>query len=151
MNNVSSDHFRIKPVEQTIEPLLESFARALRNMPVLEEAVLYSHTLWHPEENDVYAGKRPYSPGPTWYRWSVRYVVSEAKNRLEWRVGDWRPSEVLLQQFHDLGGGELGKRLEAEWMDIEWSRISYHYSDIMPPTESYLILNPLGRRDCSWP
>lgn len=152
MDTLSSDCFRTNPVEQTIEPFLEAFARALRNMPVLQEAVLYSLTTWEPtEEDDDYYHENDFiNPGQSWYRWSVRYVVSEGKDRLEWRVGEWRPSEALLQLFQDLGSGYTGKELEVEWMDVEWSQSRYH-SDKMPPRESYLVLNPLGRKDSAWP
>lgn len=45
-----------------------------------------------------------------------REVYGErGKGRLEWQVGEWRPSEAVLGWFHD-----LGEELEEEWKDFQF-------------------------------
>ncbi|KAK3367512.1 hypothetical protein B0H63DRAFT_489341 [Podospora didyma] len=89
--------FRINPINDAVEPLLTSFARALRQMPVLEEAELFTILIWHSNQefledggdldDDSAEDEVEYSQ-----RWGVKYTTVP-QPRFVWKVGeeDWRP------------------------------------------------------------
>lgn len=93
------DMFRIEPIDQNIEPLLEAFATALKNMPELKEADLFTYLKWHPDRRRK--SDYPELEEKEKYRWGVKYMVGEVP-RLEWEVGHWRPSKKLHQLFLDV-------------------------------------------------
>ena len=51
-DTANPDMFRTEPNDSTIEPLLEAFARALCEMPVLEDAELFTYVVFERDEND---------------------------------------------------------------------------------------------------
>lgn len=117
------DEFRTEPIPENIEPLLESFARALRCMPILEEARLFTYLGWDPNEFRAieYEGNAPFAAGESLHRWGVRYLPARRGERskplLEWQVGDWRPSESVMRLFRGISSDD-GEELEVEWKEF---------------------------------
>ncbi|KAH7175195.1 hypothetical protein EDB81DRAFT_633444 [Dactylonectria macrodidyma] len=106
------DMFRTEPLAERIEPLLSAFAVALKSMPALEEAELFTNVSWNPsaERLDEYGDEAPYDAEYGGRRWGLRYVLGKdgVEGMVEWQVGAWRPCEGVMELFEDLGGdGEL--------------------------------------------
>lgn len=125
--NIEPNEFRVEPIPYVMEPLLESFARALARMPVLREAELFAYIGWWPREDieeDYGEKNQPFVPSESLHRWGLRYLPAcreegRLKTRLEWQVGGWRPSESVMRLFRNVsgdGGGEDG--LEVEWKEF---------------------------------
>ncbi|KAI9778755.1 MAG: hypothetical protein M1816_003908 [Peltula sp. TS41687] len=115
--NVAPDVFRTVPIDETIEPLLEAFAKALDSSRSLEEAELFTYLSWCPsEEREREYPDPPLDEGK--HRWGVRYLASGTSRRLEWQVGDWRPSNALLQLFHGVGRDQYWRDLEEQWVEL---------------------------------
>lgn len=123
-----TDMFRIKPLQGKIEPLLSAFAAALKGMPALEEAELFTYLAWQPsrerqlgyEDSD----EEPYNrEDPAIYRWGVRYAPGKdgAAGQVTWQIGAWRPWDDVTQLFAALGG-EDGK-VETVWKPFEYMTI----------------------------
>ncbi|KAJ1325457.1 hypothetical protein MN608_08650 [Microdochium nivale] len=121
--------FRVVPRRETVEPLLKAFAKAIArdNMPCLVDAELFAWLCWRPRvEEDLEDDESLLAEWET-YRWGVKYISStgqqqgeeekiEGENRREgivqWQVGDWRPSQDVLDVFEQLG-------IRQEWLDFE--------------------------------
>ncbi|KAH6843097.1 hypothetical protein B0I37DRAFT_383686 [Chaetomium sp. MPI-CAGE-AT-0009] len=128
------DVFRTEPLAERIEPLLSGFAAAVKNMGALEDAELFAYLAWHPSESraDEYGDEAPYDCGNGVHRWGVRYLAGgnggnggearQAQAVVQWQVGDWRPSQGVLELFEDLG--------RQEWLDFEFG----HERHIKPYT-----------------
>jgi hypothetical protein len=116
------DLFRIEPLAERIEPLLEAFGEALRGMVGMEEAELFAWLTWSPsdERERDYRGHSPCDESYDSWRWGVRYVSAKdgKKGRVEWQVGDWRPREEIVTLFESLGGDD---GIEAVWKPFEKS------------------------------
>ncbi|KAK0736848.1 hypothetical protein B0T21DRAFT_363866 [Apiosordaria backusii] len=126
--NVAPNVFRIVPVAEAVEGLLEAFARALGRMPVLEEAELSFKLYLYYEESDHPGDLREltrYNQADVTeirygtvqcnekWTWGVKYsALPGDSRRLEWRVGDWRPSERVLNLFRDAVGD-----VEEKWFN----------------------------------
>ncbi|KAK3299458.1 uncharacterized protein B0H64DRAFT_388502 [Chaetomium fimeti] len=115
------DVFRTEPVNERIGPLLSGFATAVKNMGALEDAELFASLAWHPSEtraNEYGDDMVPNNRGNGVYRWGVGYVASNSGGNgrerhalVQWQVGDWRPSQGVLDLFESLG--------QQEWLDFE--------------------------------
>lgn len=121
----SPNMFRIMPCDEVIGPFLEAFAKALANMPALESVFLFTLLAFNPGTHDIRRHYPERHDDGTAYPWGLRYHFPKdgGSPRLEWRVGDWRPSEKLLQRFHDLANSRGGNPLEETWMDwrcLDW-------------------------------
>ncbi|KAM0818255.1 hypothetical protein AB5N19_04064 [Seiridium cardinale] len=126
-----TDMFRIKPLQGKIEPLLSAFAAALKGMPALEEAELFTYLAWQPskERQPEYedSDKELYNrEDRAIYRWGMRYAPGKdgAAGQVTWQVGAWRPRDNVTQLFVALGR-EDGK---VETMTFEME----HSYDITP-------------------
>ncbi|KAK2875646.1 hypothetical protein FQN49_001544 [Arthroderma sp. PD_2] len=118
--NFEPNMFRVVPIDEAIEPFLDAFVKALEKMPLLEEVELFTRLQFLPgkgvEKNYDEDGE---GKG---YMWGLRYLLPKDSGRplLEWHVGDWRPSQSLLQRFHDIATQRSGNPLEERW--IGWKR-----------------------------
>ncbi|KAI2472234.1 hypothetical protein F4781DRAFT_428488 [Annulohypoxylon bovei var. microspora] len=100
------------------------FADALKGMPALEEAELFTYLAWQPSEERRRAYKDsdevPYNQDRAIYRWGVNYAPEnyDGNGLLTWQVGSWRPQEDIIQSFKALGreGGEV----EIIWKPFEF-------------------------------
>lgn len=115
------DLFRVEPLAERVEPLLEAFGEALRGMPSLEEAELFAWLTWQPsdEREREYGGDGgPRDESFSSWRWGIRYVPANdgTKGRVQWHVGDWRPREGIINLFGSLGGDD---GVEVEWKPFE--------------------------------
>lgn len=100
-----------------MELLLGGSAEALINMPLLEDADLFTYLSWDP--NDRRKEEYPEYEKTIRFRWGVRYILGDT-HRLEWQVGKWRPSTELHQLFHDfVRSRQDGKPLEERWIACE--------------------------------
>lgn len=120
-DDLTPDMFRTEPLAEQIEPLLSAFAVALKSMPALEEAELFTYVSWNPsaERLDEYGDEAPYDVEYGGRRWGLRYVPGKdgVEGILEWQVGAWRPHEGVMKLFEDLGGdGEL----KMVWKEFEF-------------------------------
>ncbi|KAK4128909.1 hypothetical protein N657DRAFT_608773 [Parathielavia appendiculata] len=115
--------FRTEPLAERIEPLLSAFASAVKNMGALEEAELFAYLAWYPSESraDEYGDEAPYDSEKGVHRWGVRYLAGDGNGdegpvqaAVQWQVGDWRPSQSVLDLFENLG--------RQEWLDFEFER-----------------------------
>lgn len=117
------DLFRVEPLTERVEPLLEAFGQALKVMHSLEEAELFAWVNWQPsEERDrEYGGDGLHDESFRSWRWGVRYVPAKdgTKGRVEWEVGHWRPREGIISLFESLGGSD---GVEVEWKPFEKHR-----------------------------
>ena len=138
----SPDMFRIRPVDAAVNELLEAFARALERMPLIKKAEVYTLLYWCPRDfdmglffeddhapfdrsNEECCGSRVRKSAEKCHWWGVKYedgdVRKGTKRRLEWKVGDWRPSEKVLDMVRRaVGGGIGGKGVELveEWCKV---------------------------------
>jgi hypothetical protein len=114
------DLFRIEPLAEKVEPLLEAFGGALRGMASLEEAELFAWLTWEPSDERAveYGGDSSRDEYFRSWRWGVRYVSAKdgKKGYLEWQVGDWRPREEIVTLFEFLGGDS---GVEVIWKPFE--------------------------------
>ncbi|EKG15790.1 hypothetical protein MPH_06993 [Macrophomina phaseolina MS6] len=113
--------FRVEPVRERVEEVLGAFARAVRRMPVVERADVGVYLAWAPgwEMEEEYEDEAPFGEDEeSLHRWGVEYVRSEGgKAVVEWQVGEWRPSDELLELFESANdGGEV----EMIWKDFEF-------------------------------
>ncbi|KAI1109296.1 hypothetical protein F5Y14DRAFT_456199 [Nemania sp. NC0429] len=122
------------PCEETLQPLVESWARALESMPVLEQATLAFEV--KPELNmvDDFSQTRVED-------WSLRYQAPGAKldplNR-PWghgldtgdarfarlffkNCGNWRPSDATVEKLRKLVESKFGTRLIEYTVDIQYN------------------------------
>ena len=109
------NEFRIAPIDEHIEPLLEAFAKALGRMPVLKEAELCTLLSWDPSEEleEAYPDLGFTDDG---FRWGVKCQADVP--RIEWQVGDWRPSEGVRDLLRK-SLGRNGKEAVEEWFPLE--------------------------------
>lgn len=114
--------FRVVPVRERVEGVLGAFARAVARMPVLERAEVCVWLAWAPGEEMAEEYDEDEAPfvedEESLHRWGVEYKrVEGGDGVVEWQVGDWRPSEELLELFGSVnGGGEV----EMVWKDFEY-------------------------------
>ncbi|KAJ3547610.1 hypothetical protein NM208_g1426 [Fusarium decemcellulare] len=117
------DMFRTEPLEDKIVPLLSSFVTALKGMPALEEAEVFTYLTWKPskEREAAYGEDAPYKSEGVMYRWGVRYVPRTSGNKglLEWQVGAWKPSQDIIDLFEHL---ERGGQLEMVWKPFDLNK-----------------------------
>ncbi|KAL2115144.1 hypothetical protein VTJ04DRAFT_10807 [Mycothermus thermophilus] len=110
------DVFRTEPLAERIEPLLSAFATAVKNMGALEQAELFTYLAWLPSRGRAaeYGDEAPYDTNNSVHRWGVRYYVPEGAKEavVEWQVGDWRPSQTVIDLFDNLG--------QQEWLGFEF-------------------------------
>lgn len=118
--------------EDAVEEVLDAFARALGNMPVIEEAevsflLFLSCEKDHPGDFHEFLAYVPPSTRGTVkrrkYYWSTHLWngVSSTwlglhwgRSRLEWRVGSRRPSDKVSKLFCQNVGD-----LEEQWLEME--------------------------------
>ncbi|KKY39224.1 hypothetical protein UCDDA912_g00782 [Diaporthe ampelina] len=102
------DLFRVEPVAERVEPLLEAFGEALRGMTSLEEAQLFAWLTWEPSDERArgYGYDGPHDNNLRSWEWGVRYVSAKdgTKGQVEWQVGEWRPQQNIVHLFESLGG-----------------------------------------------
>ncbi|KAI1864436.1 uncharacterized protein JN550_008993 [Neoarthrinium moseri] len=100
--------FPTEPLQYKIEPLLLAFTAALKSMPALEGAELFTYLAWQPsqERQLEYEGsdEKPYN--------------REDRAIHRWGVGAWRPGDNVTQLFDALDG-EDGK-VEIMWKPFEY-------------------------------
>ncbi|KAL9948802.1 hypothetical protein D7B24_006512 [Verticillium nonalfalfae] len=112
------DVFRTQPSPETIEPLLLAFGSAVKNMGALEDAELFAYLAWCPSDSraEEYGDEAPYDSENGVHRWGVRHLAAKAGDEdtvegvVQWQIGDWRPSQSVLDLF-----GGLGRQ---EWLDF---------------------------------
>ncbi|KAK4200450.1 hypothetical protein QBC40DRAFT_348617 [Triangularia verruculosa] len=125
--NVAPNVFRIVPIDDAVEGVLEAFAKALGRMPVVEDAELFFMLRWDPGEEEggrvdrgeverympaCLRGSSRRPPREQWL-WGVGYsTLPGGSRRLDWRVGSWRPSERILNLFREATGDA-----EEQWLD----------------------------------
>lgn len=101
------DMFRTEPSTDRLEPLLGAFAEKLKATPSLAEAELFAYLSWFPskERQSDYGDGVPYEEGV--HKWGLKYTAAKGDSRasVEWRVGDWRPSNSIIELFEALGEG----------------------------------------------
>ncbi|KAK2733969.1 hypothetical protein FQN57_001906 [Myotisia sp. PD_48] len=118
--NFNPNQFRIVPTNEIIEPFLEAFVKAMKNMPQLESAELFSVLDYYPGE-DL---QRKYGEEELDLKriWGVKCSLPKDDSCpiLEWRVGNWRPSRNLQQSFYDIWRHRGGKPLEEKWVEEKW-------------------------------
>lgn len=117
------DLFRIEPMAERIEPLLETFGEALRCMAGLEEAELFAWLTWEPsdEREREHGGDSSRTESFLSWRWGVRYISGKdgRKGLVEWQVGDWRPREEIVTSFESLG--------DDEGLEVIWKPFDKHH------------------------
>lgn len=120
--NLLPDLFRTEPCRDRIEPLLAAFAKALtgKRMPDLEIAELFSYLWWNPSESRANEYGMDTSSGidTRTYQWGVKYVAGQGEkdssavsSKVQWQVGDWRPSREVMSLFEGLG--------QQEWLEFD--------------------------------
>ncbi|KAI1450733.1 hypothetical protein F5Y02DRAFT_1954 [Annulohypoxylon stygium] len=120
-----TDMFRTEPLSSKIELLLLAFANALKGMPALEEAELFTYLAWQPSKERTRAyedsDEAPYNREHAIYRWGVSYVPGKEGGHglLTWQVGSWRPGEDVIRSFEALGGE--GSEIEIAWEPFEFT------------------------------
>lgn len=119
----TSNKFRINPDNETITPLLESFARAAATMYRLKRAVLWSPLEWRaydmPGFRDTYTAEEISKWKWGKPAWGVAYAKpgevafcdkpgedSSSTRQLWWAVGRWRPSDGCQRLFQKIGGSK---------------------------------------------
>ncbi|PSN67502.1 hypothetical protein BS50DRAFT_588458 [Corynespora cassiicola Philippines] len=133
--------FRIIPIEETISPVLESFARATSSMLKLKRALIWVPLMFYPEDTESEDSEDDDAHNSTDDRtavslypegrltWSIQYVAPQERafdggenksscRKLLWEVGKWRPSEELHKLFQDIGEIHAGGQLIEEWIDL---------------------------------
>ncbi|GME35774.1 hypothetical protein M1816_003908 [Neofusicoccum parvum] len=116
--NLRPDVFRTEPVAAAVEPLLAAFARALANMPALEQAELFSFLGWSPNDERAEAyDDGPFEMDNAVHRWGVNATVGGGERRLEWQVGAWRPSEEVIKLFQHA----FGNVVVVDWVPFKFS------------------------------
>ncbi|VUC22861.1 unnamed protein product [Clonostachys rosea] len=118
------DMFRTEPCRERVEPLLVAFAKSLTrdNMPSLEDAEIFTHLWWFPDDKEMEKYDLPFKKG---HRWGVKFISGRGDEKkdgdaaaaaplVQWQVGGWRPSDEVLSLFESLG--------RQEWLDLEWNR-----------------------------
>lgn len=114
------DLFRVEPVAERVEPLLEAFGAALRGMPSLEEAELFAWLTWEPSDERAreYGYDDSHVDNLRSWEWGVSYVPAKdgTKVRVEWQVGEWRPRQNIITLFESLGGDD---RVEVVWKPFD--------------------------------
>ncbi|KAB2570623.1 hypothetical protein DBV05_g10711 [Lasiodiplodia theobromae] len=124
MESVREYVFRIAPAAEHVERLLTAFARAVRRMPVLREAQVFSVLTneecrdREDEDTDEWDSDILDVCDDEWhiFVWGVRYVVDDGGERsVEWRVGDdgWRPGREVLDGF--------GEGVRHVWLPTKYS------------------------------
>jgi hypothetical protein len=129
------DMFRIRPIEERINPLLLAFASSLRRetTPCLEDAELFTWITWLPseerrKEHEGIVKLSPVSSASPYvaddcqvmFRWGVKYEApkGEDKGKVTWQVGEnWRPNSEIIRTFEDLLGED---RDNIEWQPFEY-------------------------------
>ncbi|KAK4244744.1 hypothetical protein C7999DRAFT_17010 [Corynascus novoguineensis] len=129
------DMFRIRPIEERINPLLLAFVSSLRRetMPCLEDAELFTWLTWLPseerrKENEGTVKLPPASSASPYvaddcqvmFRWGVKYEAPKGddKGKVTWQVGEnWRPKDEIIRAFEDLLGED---RDNMEWQSFEY-------------------------------
>ncbi|RMZ82543.1 hypothetical protein DV738_g1687, partial [Chaetothyriales sp. CBS 135597] len=130
-----TDVFRIEPFQEKLEPLLSAFAAALKGMPALEEAELFTYLGWRPsierkaEYEDI--DEEPFNRARrAIYRWGVSYKYAPGKDsaagkrQVTWQVGAWRPWESVAQLFDALGCDN--RSVETQWKPFKYMTIRRH-------------------------
>lgn len=118
-----SKMFRTEPLTRKIEPLLLAFSKALKGMPVLEKAELFTYLAWQVTKERMGPFKdADEPPNCAIYRWGVSYIpgtrTDGAKGQITWQVGAWRPQEHVLRSFEALGGEE--SQIDIVWKPLEF-------------------------------
>jgi hypothetical protein len=135
--------FRTEPCRERIEPLLAAFAKALTcdNMPSLEDSEIFTHLWWDPsEDKEVEKYELLMKKG---HRWGVKFIAGRGSKKqdgdaaagalslpvVQWQVGDWRPSEEVMNLFESLG--------RQDWLDLKWDKYrSMRGFDVLGNSES---------------
>lgn len=130
-----ADMFRIRPIEERINPLLLAFALSLQRdtMPRLEDAEVFTWLTWLPSEErrKEHEGTVEVPPASSVcpqvgddyqvvFRWGVKYEApkGDGKGKVTWQVGEnWRPGNEIIRAFEDLLGEDRGN---MEWRSFEY-------------------------------
>ncbi|KAH6838501.1 hypothetical protein B0I37DRAFT_387044 [Chaetomium sp. MPI-CAGE-AT-0009] len=129
------DMFRIRPIDERINPLLLAFASSLQRqiMPSLQDAELFTWLTWLPsdERRTEHEGSIDVPPASSvspsvgddyqvTFRWGVRYEApkGDEKGKVTWQVGDnWRPGNEIIRAFEDLLGEDKDN---MEWQSFDY-------------------------------
>lgn len=131
---------RIIPVEESLGPLLESFAKAAGRMPRLKRAMLWAPLEYHEQcPSDSWGRAKSnqrnwttYTPCPAKsLAWGIAYAApgqpawdggesNSPYRQLWWRVGPWRPSWELRRLFQDIGRERWLSQLVEHWTDSQY-------------------------------
>jgi hypothetical protein len=121
-----SVQFRIKPVEETIEPFLSAFATATKAMPSLKQAALWSPVTFRPSDmggayeslgvdsgTEHLCGKLAWglaytSPGVSRNFFSAKNTAKSHARQIWWSTGDWQPSAQLGRSIQEIGRSSYG-------------------------------------------
>ncbi|KAK3293376.1 uncharacterized protein B0H64DRAFT_211507 [Chaetomium fimeti] len=128
------DMFRIRPIQERVNPLLLAFASSLgrETMPSLQDAELFTWLTWLPSEErrKEYEGGVG-APGASWvpqvdgdcqvmFRWGVKYEApkGDEKGKVTWQVGEsWMPGTEIMRAFEHLLGED---RDNVEWQSFDF-------------------------------
>jgi hypothetical protein len=139
-----NNQFRIMPHTPSLVPLLEGFAKATAQMPLLKTAAIWSPSSWDlndewDEENEFYRYLDDF-PETNDTAWGIIYAAphqsTDDRNcrSLNWLFPQWRPSPELHECFRQIGREKHGDELAELWEDepIEDSDIRrYHFTCLM--------------------
>lgn len=128
--------FRVVPIEETLRPLLVSFANAAANMPMLRKAMLWTRLEFDPEEaysyyedreaeiQDKYGSQNERSE----LIWGIAYSKPGenfslqgmgnkgcAARQLWWLTQEWQPDNSLRSVFQRIGQQEHGNEVIEHW------------------------------------
>jgi len=133
--------FRVSPDNEVLVPFVTAFAKAAKNMPLLQQAMLWTSLSWNADGcDDDYTDfdtslffKSTTSP----LKWGIVYVAPDVflgipwrlrrngpgesyceSRQLWWNVGSWRPDSDLCHHFQQIGFQKHGEGLIEYWEDV---------------------------------
>ena len=120
------DMFRIRPIDERIDPLLLAFASSLkRQIRAIRDAELFTWLTWRPSEDRARLYEESDDVPPpaedeyVMFRWGVRYDAPKGSGlgKLTWQVGEtWRPADEVIRVFEEL----VGEKGSMEWKALEF-------------------------------
>jgi len=114
---------RTVPNDETLVPLLQSFARATSCMPRLKRAML-----WAPVRSNAMGEYKKKKGVYTNNVWGLVYTSPDAegfmdcrghqdegKRQLWWQVANWRPDKATHEMFRQIGKDKHGENIAEYW------------------------------------